>query len=913
MHSDHKDGNARDRYLGSEYCRGSLLPFLQWILDRHHQCGGITEIRILGGARRGVWSGYFDRHHYDDLVQAILPMAQVRSKVPYDDYPRIGEANVYFTLQAVHPDLLALAANRIRRADTTTSDGDVVAYCLFGVDIDPVRKAGISATDEEKTRAWEVAMKVVAWFAEHGIRCVVADSGNGYHLLIPTTPYIGTAIAVVARKARALLRLLDAKFSTAQAEIDTEVFNPARIFKLYGTLAMKGDHVQDRPHRWASVDMSDVPADADVFAILNGQIEPFEEEPNPAPTESPAGQTARTSAARGWDADTSQRVLEGVLTCEGLAYRRTEKDGRTYFHFETCPFHTDNDGHQYECCVLVGAGGRFGASCKHDSTAGWKAFKPVIGWDRHIDEVKRRLGLEAKRCPASLPDATGVDGEADSAGASTESAKSRGQATMLIDLTTEVQFFHDGKGDTFVTVPAQDHLETYPIKSKAFQRWLAGQFWTQYHKAPNSQAVKNALATLESKALFDGPQEHVAVRLAECHGAIWLDLADRQWRAVKITRDGWEVVSSAPVRFLRPRGVLALPEPVSGGSVESLRRLVNLGGKDDWVLLASWILAALRPKGPYPILAVSGEQGSAKSTLCRLVRAVVDPNIAPLRTVPREVRDLMIAASNSWVLAYDNLSDIPPWLSDALCRLATGGGFSTRELYTDDDEIIFDAMRPVLINGIEELATRSDLLDRAICLYLPTIPDGLRRTEQQLFADFEQQRPHILGAFLDAVAKALQQLPNVRLAKPPRMADFSVWATAGESGLGLEPGAFLSAYGANREDANGLALEACVLAPAIQEFIAERDIWEGTAQDLLDEMEDMDASGKLKGRRDWPKSPQGLGKRLRRIAPNLRRIGIEVDFDRGTGKARKRLIRLFKGHNPPSESSELDAGDQERR
>jgi hypothetical protein len=144
MQGDLKDRNARERCLGSKYYHDSLLPFLRWILDRHHRYGGITEIRILGGGHRGVWSGYFDRDHCDDLVQAVLPMVQVRSKVPYDDYPRIGEANVYFTLQAVHPDLLGRAANRIRRGDTTTSDGDIVAYCLFAIDIDAVRKAGIS-------------------------------------------------------------------------------------------------------------------------------------------------------------------------------------------------------------------------------------------------------------------------------------------------------------------------------------------------------------------------------------------------------------------------------------------------------------------------------------------------------------------------------------------------------------------------------------------------------------------------------------------------------------------------------------------------------------------------------------------------------------------------------------------------
>lgn len=263
--------SARECYLGSKWYCNSLLPFVRWILDRHQQCGGITEIRILGGGRRGVWSGYFDGKHCDDLVQAILPTARVRSKVPYDDYPRIGEANVYFTLQAVHADLLARSANWIRRAETTTSDADIVAYCLFAIDIDPVRKAGISATDEEKAHAWAVAEKIVAWFAEHGIRSMIADSGNGCHLLIPTTPYTGAAVTVAAGKARVLLKLLDGNFSTAQAKIDTDVFNPGRIFKLYGTLAMKGDPVPDRPHRWASVDMTDVPAEVTREALAGLQ------------------------------------------------------------------------------------------------------------------------------------------------------------------------------------------------------------------------------------------------------------------------------------------------------------------------------------------------------------------------------------------------------------------------------------------------------------------------------------------------------------------------------------------------------------------------------------------------------------------------------------------------------------------
>lgn len=829
-----------------------------------------------------MYSGWFDAEHHKELINALLP--KKRSRVPFGEHPRIGEANVYFTMQAVNRDLLARRANRIAlaRSGQSTGDEDIIAYTLFAVDIDPRRIAGISATAEEKRAARHVKERVKAWFVERGIQCIEADSGNGYHLLVPTVRY--DDISGAAEKAKVLLTRLAARFDTPEVSVDTTVFNPSRILKLYGTKAVKGDHTENRPHRWAGIDLSQVPADIDLFGVLADEIETSQAKADRPHSSDPGG----TSGQSGWDRARSVRELEQVLQAEGLTYRRQSKGGRELFIFEQCPIHTDHDGHTFECCVLVEADGRYGGSCKHDANVHWKDFKTAIGWDKHRREGK-----------------SGANGQADSSdGVSEDKEKKPSQATVLVELADEAEFFHDSRGDAFVTVPVADHWETHSIRSRPFRRWLVGLFWRRHKKAPQEQAVRNALATLESKALFDGPEGSVAVRLAECDDTIWLDLADERWRAVKVTKDGWGVVDNAPVRFLRPRGMRALPSPVAGGRVSMFRDLLNLGGEDDWVLLVSWILAALRPKGPYPVLAVSGEQGSAKSTLCRLVRAVVDPNVAPLRTVPREVRDLMIAASHSWVLGYDNLSNVPLWLSDALCRLATGGGFSTRELYTDEDEIIFDAMRPVLINGIEDVATRSDLLDRAICLYLPTIPDGERRTEQRVFADFERQRPQILGAFLDAVSQALRKLPTIQLTNPPRMADFSLWAVAGEEGLGLQRGAFLRAYRSNRADANGLALEACVLAATIQEFIAGRDLWEGTAQELLDELESGVASDKLKNRRDWPKSPQAVGKRIRRIAPNLRRAGIEVNFEKGSGKMRKRIIRLFRAGNQPSDLSE---------
>jgi hypothetical protein len=162
--------------------------------------------------------------------------------------------------------------------------------------------------------------------------------------------------------------------------------------------------------------------------------------------------------------------------------------------------------------------------------------------------------------------------------------------------------------------------------------------------------------------------------------------------------------------------MLPLPVPVRGGSIEALAPFLNLPGRSDFVLVVAWLLAALRHGGPYPLLAVSGEQGSSKTVLSKILRALVDPNAAPVRAIPREERDLFIAAGNGHLLAFDNLSDLPHWISDALCRLASGGSFAVRQFYTDQDEILFQAARPAILNGIEDVITRPDLADRAIFL-----------------------------------------------------------------------------------------------------------------------------------------------------------------------------------------------------
>jgi hypothetical protein len=475
------------------------------------------------------------------------------------------------------------------------------------------------------------------------------------------------------------------------------------------------------------------------------------------------------------------------------------------------------------------------------------------------------------------------------------------QADRLVRLADGVELFHAPGGDIgYATVAVAGHRETWPLNGGGFRRWLARRYYETFGKAPSAQAVQDALAVLSGKAIFDGPEHQVAVRLAIHGGDIWLDLGDPEWRAVRISSGGWEVVTNSPIRFIRKRGMLALPVPVHGGSVDELRPLVNLPDDDQWVLYVAWLVTALRPDRPFPILAVNGEQGSAKSTLSKIARALIDPNEAPLRRSPKNDRDLMIAGSNGWVVGFDNLSGIAPDLSDALCCLSTGGGFGTRELYSDDEEKLFNVLRPVLINGIEDLLARPDLLDRAVRLTLPPIPDDRRQDEESLWAEFERVRPRVLGALLTAAACALRNLPRVKLAAKPQMADFAKWVTAAEESLGWPPGRFMTIYSGNRDDANALALETSPLGTAVLAVMGERTRWEGTNGELL-ELLNSYTTDSVRKSKDWPGTPRGLSGQLRRLAPNMRKVGIECLFPgRQPGGERRRLLVLERTGLPPT-------------
>ena len=469
------------------------------------------------------------------------------------------------------------------------------------------------------------------------------------------------------------------------------------------------------------------------------------------------------------------------------------------------------------------------------------------------------------------------------------------QADILIGLAQTAELFHTPSGAGFADLDINLHRETWPIRAKGFRRWIARRFFEETGGAPSSEALQSALNVIEAKAHFDAPERQVHIRVGGLDARLYLDLGDEAWRAVEIDANGWRVIDKPPVRFRRASGMKPLPIPVAGGSIETLRSFLNVQTDADFVLVVAWALACLRNRGPYPVIVLSGEQGSAKSTFSAILRALLDPNTAPLRALPREDRDLFIAASNGHVLAFDNVSGLPAWISDTLCRLATGGGFAVRQLYSDQDEVLFDAARPVILNGIEDIVIRPDLADRAVFLTLEPIPEERRRPEQELWAAFEAERPRLLGVLLDAVAKGLAELPRTKLERLPRMADFALWATACETAL-WDSGTFWSAYCGNRADAVEGVIDADPIAAAVRALMAARTEWTGTASDLLGALAEMSDERVAKAK-TWPDSPRALAGRLRRAATFLRKIGVDIGFER-EGRARTRVIRITAASSP---------------
>ncbi len=471
-----------------------------------------------------------------------------------------------------------------------------------------------------------------------------------------------------------------------------------------------------------------------------------------------------------------------------------------------------------------------------------------------------------------------------------DDAGGQGQSTRLVRLANEagVELFHDNTGTAYATLKVHGHRATFPIRQRDFRMWLQHLYYKKVGTAPSGTAVKDALSVIEGHAVLGGVEHTVALRLAEHDGAVYLDLGNSDWSAVRVTADRWDVVSEPPVRFWRPPGFGALPVPEHGGDINSLRRFLSVS-EQSWRLYLGFMISVLRP-GEHPrwIAAFTGEQGSAKTTHACMAQELIDPCIQRQpRTPPRSERDLAIAAQNSLLLVFDNLSNVQAWLADALCRMSTGAAFACRSLYTDNEEIVINVRRNVVITSIEDTVTAPDLQDR--CMMIRLDPLKNRVPEDELWADFYAARPGILGALLDAVACAIRRLPEIESRGLPRMADPAKWVLAAAPALGFDRAEFLGAYEAMRLRSDWDVVDDSPVAQLILSLADHLGSWEGTATELRmrllhDASEDQ--------RKELPRSANVLSGKLRTVAPSLRNIGMGVDLNQESGSGSRKLIRL---------------------
>jgi hypothetical protein len=471
-----------------------------------------------------------------------------------------------------------------------------------------------------------------------------------------------------------------------------------------------------------------------------------------------------------------------------------------------------------------------------------------------------------------------------------QEAERRRLADLFVDEASGQALFHTPDDECFADLVVGGVRQTWPVKSKRFRaeyvrylrrrlESLSAPMITMVGSAFKKSNINTAIDDFELKALSSSVVREVHVRVARDGDHLFIDLSDPDWRAVRVTGDGWSVVDSPPVRFLRTPDMLPLSLPERGGSIDELRQfLPGLNEGDNFTLTVAFLLAALQPSGPYPVLVIYGQQGWAKTGLLRILRACVDPNKVMTAPLPASRRDLYVAARNVWLQTFENISRISDPMSDHLCRLATGGGERTRSLFTNKEETTFAGSRPIAMEGISSFVVRPDLLDRSIILALEK-PPSARKTERQLWAEFDQHKARIFGALLDMLVAGIRRVPETRLVNLPRMCDFATLCVA----CGLDR--FEAAYAGNRQSAIDVMLEHDLVALAVKAFMATRREWRGAAWQLLSEL-----SPAIR-----ITDPREFASRLRRLAPPLLTHGLSISEEPRRGALRPLVIAWTDG------------------
>lgn len=452
-----------------------------------------------------------------------------------------------------------------------------------------------------------------------------------------------------------------------------------------------------------------------------------------------------------------------------------------------------------------------------------------------------------------------------------------------------VELFHDDYQRPCITFSSgAKGQHTYYLTSRSAQLKLTEIIYKKLGRTVTAQTFKEVLSALQAVAIFDGEKKKVHLRIARHGNTVVLNLANEQGQVVVIDKDGARITTDSPVAFINSPNMAPIPAPQDddGTAILEFQKLFNL--RDDlFHRIIAFMINVMKPEGPYLMLMVEGEQGSGKSELSRTIKMLVDPSHAAKLRMPSNERDLMIIAKDAHLMVFDNISGLKRDMSDSFCSLLTGGGYGARKLYTDDELQIFFETRPLLINGITDIANRPDLLERSLSLRLPTMPEGQRKTEEELRRRLEELRPEILGFLCKALSCALRNFDNVETPTSVRMADAAKWLVAAEPALGVPEGTMLNVIISSQNDIVIESMYKNSLAIALINCI-ETNAFEGHVAELFTIIQE------YREKTDWtfPKTASHLSNNLRQLRPALEKIGVIVEF--GVRDRKGQTVRVWR-------------------
>ncbi len=618
------------------------------------------------------------------------------------------------------------------------------------MDCDPVRATGVAATDEEHEAGIEAAKGVRVWLQESvGFPAgVLADSGNGGHLIFginepndaDTDKLIGACLEAVKRiqfpevvtnetTGKEIGRAKTVK--AVKVKWDTSIKNAARIFRLYGTWNCKGTHTPERPHRLACI----IEAPETLPIVQRETLERLAELGGEHEANEALEKTIAKRIDMRWNTldEGKPKMRAWIKTYLGENAVKSEgewiRDGETWWKFvlAQCPF---NDEHNRgEACILIKGGhpGVRSISCRHDSCAGvtWQDLRDHVG---DVPPSKARKGRTQKRASQTILELVG---------------------------STDHELFRSTDGIGFLAMTdEQGRKRTLPLDSMATEYTLRYLFLQKTGGTIATDSLREAIATLNARAYGEGKEHKMFLRTAYDEDARYIDLANEAGDVVRYDKNGWDIVNNPPVRFYRTPNQAALPRPIRGGSLDLLHPFVNVADEDR-TLTYAFLCDCCKGHGPYHVLNFSGDQGSGKTTSIFYLSSVIDPQKeAQTAGLPRKEDDLAVIALNTAVVVFDNLSGMPADMSDALCRLVTGGGIRSRKFYQQRDLLVFGFCRPVILNGIGDVIHAPDLLDRTLLVSCPTL-DGKHKRQSDMQKEFAERHPAIFGGLLDVCVAGL--------------------------------------------------------------------------------------------------------------------------------------------------------------